>query len=166
MQWAINVLPMDLWKALKLGDTMPGPEGTQVPSAPPYPSITETFSMVNKTLRYLEASMESWPWVPPELVSVCISSHVLSYHECSPSMCMYLCLYMCVCVCVCVCVCQISFSLFLFFFLSPSLQTFDLSSHTLIQTSSSGRHVSAYDHRERIRGEIEESGHLSGASML
>jgi hypothetical protein len=68
MQWAINALPMDLWKALKLGDTMPGPEGTQVPSAPPYPSITEAFSilMANKTLRYMEASMESWPWVPPE----------------------------------------------------------------------------------------------------
>ena len=67
IQWAINALPMDLWKALKLGDTMPGPEGTQVPSAPPYPSITEAFSilMANKTLRYIEASMESWPWVPP-----------------------------------------------------------------------------------------------------
>jgi hypothetical protein len=62
MQWAINALPMDLWQALKLGDTMSGPEGTQVPSAPPYPSITEAFSilMANKT-----ASMESWPWVPP-----------------------------------------------------------------------------------------------------
>jgi hypothetical protein len=67
IQWAINALPMDLWQALKLGDTMPGPEGTQVPSAPPYPSITEAFSilMANKTLRYIEASMESWPWVPP-----------------------------------------------------------------------------------------------------
>ena len=46
---------------------MTAPEGRQVPSAPPYPSITEAFSilMANKTMEYIEASMASWPWVPP-----------------------------------------------------------------------------------------------------
>jgi hypothetical protein len=67
IQWAINALPVDLWQALKLGDTMPGPEGRQMPLAPPYPSITEAFStvMANKTMEYIEATMASWPWVPP-----------------------------------------------------------------------------------------------------
>jgi hypothetical protein len=67
IQWAINALPIDLWQALKLGDTMPGPEGRQVPLAPPYPSITEAFStvMANKTMEYIEATMASWPWQPP-----------------------------------------------------------------------------------------------------
>jgi hypothetical protein len=59
IQWAINALPFDLWQ----GDTMPGPEGRQVPLAPPYPSITEAFSTVmsNKTMEYIEATMASWP---------------------------------------------------------------------------------------------------------
>ena len=30
LQYAINALPADLWQTLKLGDTMPGPEGTPV----------------------------------------------------------------------------------------------------------------------------------------
>jgi hypothetical protein len=83
-----------------------------------------------------------------------------------PCVCIYVYTCVCVCMCVCVCVSDLSLSLFLSFFLSPSLQTVDLSSHTLIQTSSSGRHASVYDHHERSRGEIEESGHPSGASML
>jgi hypothetical protein len=52
----------DFWQALKLDDTIPGPEGSQVPSAPPYPSITEAFNilMVNNTMEYIESTMSSW----------------------------------------------------------------------------------------------------------
>jgi len=63
IQWAINALPIDFWQALKLGDTMPGPEGSQAPSAPPYPSINEAFNilMVNKTMEYIW-STSTQPW--------------------------------------------------------------------------------------------------------
>jgi hypothetical protein len=54
--------------------------------------------------------------------------------------CVCMCVCVCVCLCACVCVCQIFLSLSLSLSLALSLALF----LPLIQTSSSGRHASAY----------------------